>query len=83
MKQRHISSHHLEQLLRTAFDIGRDNQCPYCGTRMVSTGQHSPECPPNRITLEVECPQCRSMYPSSYGFRAIMTNHLKVVLEAY
>jgi tRNA(Ile2) C34 agmatinyltransferase TiaS len=79
----HISTYHLEQLLRTAFDIDKDNHCPLCGTQMVSVGQGSPECPPNSITLTMECPTCKRRHASWYAYQAIMTNQIKVVLECY
>jgi hypothetical protein len=80
---RHISAHHLEQLLRTAFDIGPDNQCPKCGDRMVSIGVHTADCPPSSITITMECPACKKHYESFYGYRATMTNNIKVELEFF
>lgn len=80
---RHISSHHLEQMLRIAFNIDKNNHCPTCGWKMASVGKHSPECPPNSITIEMECENCRERFRPFSGFRAIMTNNMKVVLECY
>lgn len=78
-----MSSHHLETMLRIAFGVGEDNQCPQCGTEMVSVGQASPECPPSSITITMECPRCKDRHASLHTYQAIMTNQMKVVLECY
>lgn len=83
MSQYYISSFHLEQLLRIAFSIGPDNECPLCGTKMVTVGKSSPECPPSSITLTMECHPCKQRFASFYAYQAIMTNNIKVVLERY
>ena len=80
---RHISSYHLEELLRIAFDIDKHNHCPSCSSRMRSVGFHSAGCPPTSITIEMECLACRQRYRPFAGYRAIMKNNVNVELEIF